>query len=363
MVLGIDIPGGVSFSTCSTPESRRPVTAQERQREREEKRRKRQERAKERERKMKEKEKREGKRGDLLGGVLLSDNDKSLLQRWTKMMDSCSEKCQAVTNDGANSNDCNVNSHGGAAVGDKAPNSKTDKDAAEVPSREQVPSQVKPNQQGLFQPPSTQQPPVPFSLSQNKPPADMAAVSGGIDMTVAGGFNKNNTFKHTKSSVQGGFSCVGNWSGPQPETRPPQRPAMTSQPSPSSSFLQPHSQTQYDPKPQLLPLESFLSKAPALSTRETNGNVDVRGQNNINPLTSATRPLEKLCPSVEEKPATQSTDPLCGNLGVPSQPHPGLVFTDTGQQGPSIAPDINKVTQQLSKSQVRIFMHVSFVCI
>ncbi|XP_078393627.1 mitogen-activated protein kinase 7 [Cetorhinus maximus] len=64
---------------------RRPVTAQERQREREEKRRRRQERAKERERKQRERERKELKEGDVLGGVVLSQGDKSLLERWMKM--------------------------------------------------------------------------------------------------------------------------------------------------------------------------------------------------------------------------------------------------------------------------------------
>ncbi|XP_067883042.1 mitogen-activated protein kinase 7 isoform X2 [Heterodontus francisci] len=68
-------------------EPRRPITAQERQREREEKRRRRQERAKERERKQRERERRELKEGDILGGVVLSQGDKSLLERWMKMME------------------------------------------------------------------------------------------------------------------------------------------------------------------------------------------------------------------------------------------------------------------------------------
>ncbi|CAL8263149.1 unnamed protein product, partial [Arctogadus glacialis] len=87
--------GGGALSSCSLSslqDSRRPVTAQERQREREEKRRKRQERARERERKTKEKERREGRHGDSLGGVMLSDNDKSLLERWKKMMDCSGDK-------------------------------------------------------------------------------------------------------------------------------------------------------------------------------------------------------------------------------------------------------------------------------
>ncbi|XP_004599698.2 mitogen-activated protein kinase 7 [Ochotona princeps] len=74
------------------PEPRKPVTAQERQREREEKRRRRQERAKEREKRRQERERKErgagaagGSSTDPLAGLVLSDNDRSLLERWTRM--------------------------------------------------------------------------------------------------------------------------------------------------------------------------------------------------------------------------------------------------------------------------------------
>ncbi|XP_015293242.2 mitogen-activated protein kinase 7 isoform X3 [Macaca fascicularis] len=73
-------------------EPRKPVTAQERQREREEKRRRRQERAKEREKRRQERERKErgagasgGPSTDPLAGLVLSDNDRSLLERWTRM--------------------------------------------------------------------------------------------------------------------------------------------------------------------------------------------------------------------------------------------------------------------------------------
>uniref|UniRef100_G3NYC6 Mitogen-activated protein kinase n=1 Tax=Gasterosteus aculeatus TaxID=69293 RepID=G3NYC6_GASAC len=207
---------GGEFAVSSVPDFRRPVTAQERQREREEKRRKRQERARKRERKMKEKARREGKQGDSLGGVLLSDNDKSLLQRWTMMMRQAA----------------------GAA-------------AAELP-------------------------PAPPPSSRSKPA--------------------------------------------QPAT------PVASAPS---------------------------AKAPALTARETNGNVGRRNSPHHDP--SAPPPpcsMEKLCPSVGEQSGAQAVHPLCGSLGVPSQPHPSLGFTDTGQQGPPTAPDIHTVTLQLSKSQV-----------
>ncbi|XP_058716835.1 mitogen-activated protein kinase 7 isoform X2 [Poecile atricapillus] len=76
---------------CPAPEAaegRKPVTAAERQREREEKRRRRQERAKEREKKQRERERREPRpRGEGLHGLVLTDDDRHLLERWTKMAD------------------------------------------------------------------------------------------------------------------------------------------------------------------------------------------------------------------------------------------------------------------------------------
>lgn len=371
--LGIDSGAGiVSSSLSAVAEPRRPVTAQERQREREEKRRKRQERARERERKMKEKEKREGKQGDSLGGVLLSDNDKSLLQRWTMMMDRRHDKSQIPNNDAAKNKDCNVNSHQCVAPGENtqvALTIKTDKEVRKVQSHQQSISEVKTNQQGMFQPTSTQQPSLLFSMSQRKPPVDIVvAVSGGIDiMNVTSGFVRNNTLKpHSESNGQSGFGCLGNWSGQQLETRPQQQPQPNRKLQPATaSFLQPQLQPQAQPDPQpqsqMLPLETFLTKAPALSAREKN--VDVGGQNNLNlqpnPSAASAGTMDKLCPSVGEKSGPQSTNPLCGALGVPTQSHPSLGFTDTGQQGPSIAPDIHTVTLQLSKSQVCLrFYHL-----
>lgn len=337
--------GGVS-SVSSLPESRRPVTAQDRQREREEKRRKRQERAREKERKLKEKKKREGNQGDLLGGVLLSDNDKSLLQRWTKM---------STNNEGTKSKDCNMNSHCSVARKDSSQGAlnKTDKELMTIPSHDHLITHVKPA--AFFQPPSTQQPPLLFSISQSKPKADIVvAVGGGIDLvSVGGGFVKNNVKPHNESDGSS-FNCLRSWNGSHLETRPSQQhsqPNRTAQPLPSSFLqLQPQSQNQPEPPSQLLPLESFLSKAS--TTRVTNGNVNIARQNNMNTHcnNSSTGNLEKLCPSVGEKPGSQSSNRL--TLGVPSQPHQSLGFTDTGQPGPSTAADIHTVTLQLSKSQV-----------
>ncbi|XP_058477671.1 mitogen-activated protein kinase 7 [Solea solea] len=334
--------GGMLSSLSSFQDSRRPVTAQERQREREEKRRKRQERARERERKMKEKERREGKQGDSLGGVLLSDNDKSLLQRWTKMMDSRTERSV--------DKDCNVKWAVASSDGTQATlNNNTDKDVKKVQPHEQ-----KPVQTSLFPPPSA--PSLLFSMSQRKPADAVVTVGGGIDAATSD-FVKNNMLK-PQSNGQSAFSCLGNWSGQQLEARQhmkqQQQQQQQQQPLPSS-FLQPQLQTQPHPhtQSQLLPLETFLTKVPSLTSQETNGNVDIRAHNNLNnhPMTRA-GPLDKLCPTAAEKSGPQAANPLRGALGVPTQLQPSVGFTDTGQQGSTSTADIHTVTLQLSKSQV-----------
>lgn len=372
--LGVDAGagGGASTSSCCSSlsiasEPRRAVTAQERQREREEKRRKRQERAKERERKLKEKERREGKQGDSLRGVLLSDNDKSLLQRWTMMVDRRNDKAQLPHHDGPKAQDCSVNTHQCAPVCSSvqvALSNKADKEARSV----QCHQQAVVAHQGLFQPTSSQQPSLLFSMGQTKPPADLVvAVARGVDvMSVAGGFVKNVAPLKApgETNGQGGFGCLGNWSGGQQvETglqQQQQQPSRKLQP-PTAAFLQPQlqpaAQSNPDPQPQqLLPLENFLAKPSATTAREKNGGVETGGLNNpsaqSDPSVANCNSVEKLCSTVGDKSRTQTTNPLCEVLAAPSQPHHSMAFTDTGQQGPSNAPDIHTVTLQLSKSQV-----------
>lgn len=320
---------------------------------------------------MKEKERREGKQGDSLGGVLLSDNDKSLLQRWTMMMDRCNDKTQTSTKDGGKNKDCNTNSNQCVAKGENTqglPGSKTEKDSRKTQSNQQFISDVKTNESSVFHPTSAQQPPLLFSMSQPKPPADIAvAVSTGMDIiSVTSGFSKNNMLKsHSEGSGQSGFSCLGKWGGQQLEPRQPQQPQANSKLQPArTSFLQPQlkPQNQPDAQSQLIPLEAFLTKALTQTTIEKTANTDISGRNNLssqqNLTVASTGPMEKLCPSVEEKSGPRTTNPLTGALGVPSQPQPSLGFTDTGQQGTTMAPDIHTVTLQLSKSQVCL----SFIC-
>ncbi|KAK7919667.1 hypothetical protein WMY93_010951 [Mugilogobius chulae] len=324
-LLGIDASSGGVSCTLSLTESRRPVTAQERQREREEKRRKRQERAKERERKLKEKERREGKQGDSLGGVLLSDNDKSLLQRWTKMMDRRSDRSNCTSNEETTSKDCNMNIN------------VTMKDNSQMQSHDQVITHAKPNQTVMFQPASSQPPQIMFAVGQTKPRADILVVSGGIDLVTVSSNSVTNAVKpNIESDGQSGFNCVGSWSSSNLESR--QQTQRIVQP-PPPTFVQSQNQNQTET------FESFLNKAS--STRETNRNGKIAIRNGMpthcNHSNTNTGSIEKLCPSVGEK---------VGSLGVSAPSHQSLGFTDTSQQGPPTASDIHTVTLQLSKSQV-----------
>ncbi|CAG07587.1 unnamed protein product [Tetraodon nigroviridis] len=196
-----------------------------------------------------------------------------------------------------------------------------------------------------------EQPALLFSMSQPKPPADIAvAVSTGMDI-ITSGFGKNSMLKsHSEDSGQSGFSCLEKWGG-QPQSSSKPQPART-------GCLQPQlkAASQPDAQPQLLPLEAFLTKAPTQTTIGKSANADMGGQSSLsgqqNLSVASTGPLEKLCPSVDEKCGPRATNALTGAVGVPSQPQPSLGFTDTGQQGPTMASDIHTVTLQLSKSQV-----------
>jgi len=320
-VLSIDGSTGGTLSTSSSlsslQECRRPVTAQERQREREEKRRKRQERARERERKMKEKERREGRHGSSLGGVLLSDNDKSLLERWKKMMDGSGEPP--------------VNWHQGGCK-------KADQEKGSSPEQTLKP-------QVVFQPagpPVTLlSPPNPSKLAQpsaTPPPlvSGFAAVVSVNDVVKGGAEEPPPPVEEEEVVGRGGLSCLGRWSSQPPAasgtTHTPPLPGLLPQaatlpPLGPLSFLNPH----------LLPLDRFLNKAP--SSRDA-----VVLQNGLpHFLRHTAQPSAAGLPEKPDKPGSQTDCPsLCPSLG----------FSDVGLSGPCAAPDIHTVTLQLSKSQV-----------
>ncbi|KAJ7984488.1 hypothetical protein DPEC_G00355340 [Dallia pectoralis] len=334
---------GVALSSSQSsfsfnPDLRRPVTAQERQREREEKRRRRQERARERERKTKEKARIEG---DSLGGVLLSDNDKSLLERWKRMMDGRADKSQSPDHAGVKGKASKGNSHPGGKSSENnlgtmgVNHSKSDKEAGEIPKHTNAISQMENNLSGIFQPLNTQG---SLTVDQTKgEELGLVAVSGVIDVVdeASCGLAKTLPPALDECGGQGGFICLGNWDGQQQEE------SGTSQLHQLPVNSTPHACETSFPQPQPITLETFFTKAPYPSHRETDGHTSAeKGQSNI---TSGTRPDGK-------QPGSHAQNPLCGALGASSQPQPSLGFTDTGQL--VVAADIHTVTLQLSKSQV-----------
>ncbi|XP_059386406.1 mitogen-activated protein kinase 7-like [Carassius carassius] len=354
--------GGLSSSFSSSnsgPEQRKSVTAQERQREREEKRRKRQERAREKKRKLKEKERKEVKQGESLGGVLLSDNDKKLLERWGRMMDNRVDKPQTAETNSATSGEGKIVQ----IQPEKGSNFvKANSDGRELVPPKQ-PSEVqafKPPQMlpqigqclaaGIFHPtPTHDAPPVSLDPAQNGD-VGIVGVGGGESVgviTTPCAFAKNITLKPPFLSFGTMFAGLGNWTGTSPH-----QPQKTHQPPPElnnpahTSFT--HAQTQ--PKPvaqssahiQLLPLESFMTKPSALNPSI--------GVSDTNPETgNGPQTHDKLCISEEQQNGSHTQGPSKQPPGAAAQPCLNLI--DTGQPANSI-PDIHTVTQQLSKSQV-----------
>ncbi|KAJ8284261.1 hypothetical protein COCON_G00031110 [Conger conger] len=383
--LSMEIGGGEGLasshpSSLPLPEPRRPVTAQERQREREEKRRRRQERARERERKMKEKEKREGK--ESLRGVVLSDNDKCLLERWRRMMDSQVDKSQQVIDDTSTTKDSkavslNVNSTGQTqAVMEKghqltnievriinkqdnkeACKQQVDKQQKGQQTKEQLVTQSKQNLPGFYQQPSS---PVslPFSLTMAQE-GRRDIVSGGLDTLNGRAFGKNSC--HKQQAEFGGrnmHSTSENWSG-QSRVAPvlPQQVHVvlsSSDIAPTSTSTAYSSQSSF-PQPQLLALGPYVCNSTVFSQGEglaveTNGNARMGHQNNSDSLPAPdsaceVRNIDKIFPSLSEQPCALPESPQPGP-SVASQPSQEL------QPGSSSIPDIHTVTLQLSKSQV-----------
>ncbi|XP_051530914.1 mitogen-activated protein kinase 7-like [Myxocyprinus asiaticus] len=417
--LGIDLIRGavrglsssLSSSNCG-PEQRKPVTAQERQREREEKRRKRQERAIERKRKIKEKEKKEGKPGESLGGVLLSDNDKKLLERWGRMMDNRVDKLQATETISAKTSEskttpCQIqpatgknliktNSDGGESMPPKQPNE------VQVFKPPQIlPQMGQCDGEGIFHPPTTHEaPPVSLGPAQNGDVGIVGVVGGrgfgvvdsGLGVVGGGGigvvtapsaFAKNNMLKSHSQFLSVGTMFTENWTGTQAGVGTSQcqqpisyQPQKTHQPPPelnhrahsgfpqqtcthpqrpSHSQIQPqpltHTPSQSNPHIQLLPVETFITK-PSFLNPSGAASIGVSDTSTSlpNPETvNGAQTLDKLCGLGEHQNCSHSQGPLKQLPTAAAQPC--LSLTDTGQPANSI-PDIHTVTQQLSKSQV-----------
>lgn len=390
----------LSSSSTLLPDMRRPITAQERQREREEKRRKRQERARERERKMKEKEKKEGKKGECLGGVLLSDNDKSLLERWKRMSDSRTDKYQPPESNGTKISDSTIACcHNQSTAGNTI--QKSNIEAAEPqPTKQQNELPIfKPSSQlvppvgqcvpsGMFQLP-TNQTVLPFALGK---PQDaemgLVAIGGGDGLSVvgAGGLGvvgatcplpKNNVLKVPPSQPSNQFvgtsvfNSLESWTGtPAGMAAPQQLPQAQPQPQPQIPSQQP---PQIQQAPQVSPLGPQKNFPQSLPHTQPQGHLQTSVNafvNNPNPLThngtgrmglatSSTSlpsldpvPVDKLCPTLHDQPAVlHSQNPSQGPPADLTQT--GLSLTDSRPpDGASGTPDIHTVTLQLSKSQV-----------
>lgn len=358
--LGIDLVRGASVGLCSSvsssnsgPEHRKPITAQERQREREEKRKKRQERAMERKRKLKEKEKKEGKHGESLGGVLLSDNDKMLLQRWVRMMDNPADKSQSIETSNAKTSESKMaqiqsatgniiktNSDGGESVLPKQPNE------AQVFKPPQLVSQMgQCAAAGHFYPTSTHgAPPVSLGQTQNGDIGIVAGVGsvGGLGVVTAPcAFAKNNIVK--SQFVGTVFTGLENWAGTSSHKTHQPPPDLNN---PGFAHMQTHPKpiTQSNTHIQLLPLEPFMNKTSALNT-----SIGVSDTSTNTESTDGPQTLEKLCVLGGRQNGSHSQGPSKQPPGAAAQTC--LSLTDTGQSSNSI-PDIHTVTQQLSKSQV-----------
>lgn len=398
-VVGVDLVRGsvgglfpsLPSSSTSGPEQRKPITAQERQREREEKRRKRHERAMERRRKLKEKEKKEGKQGESLGGVVLSDNDKKLLERWGRMMDNRVDKSQITESSSAKISQiktasCEIQ----PAIKKNLRKLNSDKEESvtqtqlnEVQGFKQPQIQPQMGQcvkAGVFHPPTKETVSNTVSLGPTQN-GDMRIVGGGVvggGVSVADGgvvttpcaFPKNHMLKSNTQFLSVGtmFAGLENWIGTQPnvgtiqhQQQIPNQPQKNLQPLPELSNRthtgfpqqtqtqsQPVKHTQSQSSPHLQ-VETFITKH---LNHSATGSAGV--SNTSKSLTNAgtvnrTQVFDKLCSIGEQQNGSHLQSPSEQPQGVAAQPC--LSLTNTGQPTNSI-PDIHTVTQQLSKSQV-----------
>lgn len=400
--LGIDFGSGTgsttSLASSSGAEHKRPVTAQERRREREEKRRKRQKRAIERKKKLREKEKKEGKpvlNHKSLGGVVLSDYDKLCLERWGQIRD---KSLNQVTdnNPTKSNNNKTVTCKMLATVGKGLMSSDT---VESVPDKQPSELQVfKPPQQivpqigqcvasGIFSPCATFNAlPIPTISTQNRD-IGMVAVTGGGGvgggpLAIVGGGTlsvaasctsaKGDSFKtQTLTQFQGCgtiLTPVGNWTVnqagavQQQQAQTPHQsqqiqlsPPQLSLPQQSLLLTQtqslPHSQ-QTQP---LSTIDMPITNAPVKlfssdSIKKTPNGIQVPSSSLPNQVSVVTSdPMEKLCSALgKQHNGTLLHEPSHGASGSSAQ----TCLTDTGLPGNCSAPDIHTVTLQLSKSQV-----------
>ncbi|XP_066579314.1 mitogen-activated protein kinase 7 [Amia ocellicauda] len=368
--------GAVSMlgSGGSSSEPRRPVTAQERQREREEKRRRRQERAKERERRLREKEKREGKKGESLRGVLLSDNDKSLLERWRRMMDG---RGQPIREGGAVGG-------GLKELGEKGlpPASQANRELQELVNGLPLAKPEPPRGKREVAECSGPKAPQNFAqfYQQATPSTSYPAQTGESMNTLGtGSLSEDGT---PKAKCQFGtpvFPPLHTWRRPDGAGdlggRGERGIGEVSQQQPSQNLIHPathpNSNPSSQPHPELLPVGAYLRKGPGFSQGEglsseaaliaenRNCGRDDQGGGSSRPTSNHTDSATSTAntdlhkgPASAALPALRPTSQAHGpDSGTPVIPAPGHELPMPGQPSTSI-PDIHTVTLQLSKSQV-----------
>lgn len=343
----------------------------------------------ERKRKLKEKEKKEGKQAESLGGVVLSDNDKKLLERWGRMMDN--RQSQITESSGAKI------SQNKAASCEIQP--ATEKNLQKLNSdKEESVTQTQPNQvqdfkQPQIQPqmgqcvkarvfhPSTASNTVSLGPTQN---GDVRIVGGigvvGSERSVVDegvvttpcAFPKNHMLKsHTQFlSVGTMFAGLENWIGTQPnvgtiqhQQQMPHQPLKINnnthtgfpQQTQTQSQAVTHTQSQSGQHLQLLQMENFITKHLNHSVTAIAGVSDTSKPLPNPDTVNRTQAFDKLCSIGEQQNGSQLQSPPKQPQEVAAQHC--LSLTDTGQSTNSI-PDIHTVTQQLSKSQVKCFREV-----
>lgn len=370
----------------------------------------------ERKKKLREKEKKEGKLADSLGGVVLSDNDKKLLERWGRMMD----QSQVIDNNptkpiNSNTGCCQMQATMGKGL-IKIPPDSVESVPDKQPSEMQVfkpPQQIVPQVgqcvvSGMFHPPGTfNSLPIPLGSTQNGD-IGMVAVSGGrgVGVGVGGGalaivgggtlgvvaapcaLAESDPLKPQPPTPFQGcgtvLTTVGNWTGNQASgvtaqqqqqaQIPPQSQQIQMSP-PQMSHVSLSQQSLLLTQPQSLPHPQQSQPLPSVEMPITNPPVKLFSSDSfmnkaigLTPSGTARVGIQDTSTSIPNQDSVGASEPLeklCSALGKqqngtcahePSHGTPSssaqTCLTDTGLPGSCRAPDIHTVTLQLSKSQV-----------
>lgn len=370
----------------------------------------------ERKKKLREKEKKEGKSGESLGGVVLSDNDKKLLERWGRMMD----KSQVIDNNPTKSTNnktgsCQMQTTRGKGlvkISSDTVDSVPDKQPSELqafkPPQQLVPQIGQCVVSGMVYPhPTFNSLPIPLGSTQNGD-IGMVAVSGGGGvgggtLAIVGGgtlgvvaarctLAKSDSLKPPPPTQFQGCGTVlttmGNWTGSQASGGTAQQqqqaqvphqsqqiqlsPAQLSHVSlPQQPVLLTQPQSLSHPQqPQPLVHPQQTQPLPSVELPINNPSVKLFSSDSfINKPNGTTRVgIQDTSTSIHNQDSVGASEPLeklCSVLNKqqngmsshePSHGAPGssaqTCTTDTGLPGSCRAPDIHTVTLQLSKSQV-----------